>query len=186
MEVPAVIEGIACGVHIEVEVDKLGIERGGFLGSFSHHAVYIHLLGIIPLVVEGIALVGELHAGVEQHLTVILILAFVKYRALYCSGSVVVVVYHGMFTVVAVLGTGLIPCRSGGTELTVHKQVVEHARVGILLHIDSAALLSVTSPAGTNDGVVVGLNLSLVTYLALVGAGEFQTVGIGAEHGPES
>ena len=63
-----------------------------------------------------------------------------------------------MLAVVAVLGTGLIPCRCGGAELTVHKQVVEHARVGILLYIDSAAFLSVTSPAGTDDGVVVGLN----------------------------
>ena len=75
MEVPAVIEGIACRIHIEVEVDKLGIERGGFLSCLSHHAVYIHLLRIVPLVVEGIALVGEFHAGVEQHLAVILILA---------------------------------------------------------------------------------------------------------------
>ena len=168
MEIPAVVEGVAGRIHVQTEIDEHRVKRGSFLRRLSYHAVYVHLVVVIPLVVEGVALVGISHAGVEQCLTVILIFAAEYYRAGGCAGGVVIVIYHGMLTVIAVLRAGLVPCGSGRAELAVHQQVVEHPCIGVLLNIDSAALLAVASPAGADDGVVVGAYLSLMAHLALV------------------
>ena len=62
MEVPTVVEGVACGIHIDVKIDKLGIEGYGFFSGPGYHAVYVHLVVVIPFVVEGIALIGILNA----------------------------------------------------------------------------------------------------------------------------
>ena len=131
MEIPSIIECIVCGVHIQTEIHKHGIQFHCFLLCLRNYAVQVHFLGIIPLMVISVTLIGILDSGIEKCLPVILVFPTEYDRALDCSGSIVVVVDHRMLPVVAVLGPLCPVFWSSSTELAVDKQIVEHTCIGV-------------------------------------------------------
>ena len=68
------------------------------------------------------------------------------------------------------------------TELRGLKLTTSLGGTSILFSIYRSALLSVTTPAGVYDRVVIGCYLCLTSLDALSGAGEFETVRVRAEH----
>ena len=132
----------------------------------------VHYTCIVILVIVVVTLPSVGHTA----------LLFENDLAALATGYIIVIVDHGCAAVACLGIIRLAEFRGHRTELAVDHHVVDHVHQGVLLHIDAATLLAVTSPTGVDDGVVVGVDLGHATCLALSGAGKLEAVGVGAEH----
>ena len=127
----------------------------------------VHYTCIVILVIVVVTLPSVGHTA----------LLFENDLAALATGYIIVIVDHGCAAVACLGIIRLAEFRGHRTELTVDHHVVDHVHQGVLLHIDAATLLAVTSPTGVDDGVVVGVDLGHATCDAFVGG--HTGVGIG-------
>ena len=92
---------------------------------------------------------------------------FIYNIAFLAAGSIKIIIDHRLVAITLFRVVRILEARGHGTELAIYHQVVENIRQHILFSIYTTTLLTVATPTGIDDCIIVGLNLSLAARFAL-------------------